>query len=365
MHGPADSRIYLQPLAMLRGLSASRAVKAGQALWLAGGPLAFTIIKIIFREGGSRQGERLVPVGGLASAIADLSGPGQTEISGLLRRISAVRPALACAGRVVSKWQRPLLQGIVNVTPDSFSDGYDSPDKAISHAHQLIGEGADIIDIGGESTRPGAEKISVRQELDRVLPVIEGLADSAVPLSIDSRNAEVMAEALKAGASIVNDVTALTHDKDSLDIVARADCPVILMHSLGSPDRMQDRPQYDDVVLDIYDYLAGRLEICQNAGIDRDRLIIDPGIGFGKTVAHNMALIRGLGLFHGLGVPLLLGASRKSFIGHLTGEKAAASRLGGSLAAGQAGYDRGVQILRVHDVRQSRQARDMWVASGK
>ncbi len=361
MHGPVDNKIYAQPLGILRGCVASDAVKAGHARWLVGGPSAFTMIKIIFRDGRTRRAEELVPIFRLDKYIRELTSFQQEEISTQLINISEVR-----APRGSLMWQRPLLQGIVNVTPDSFSDGgrYAQTDEAIAHARKLVEAGADLIDIGGESTRPGAAKVTIEQELDRVIPVIAGLSDISVPISIDTRNQQVMACAMKAGASIINDVSALGHDDRAPAYAAEVNCPVILMHAQNNPDNMQDNPQYDDVVLDVYDYLEKRLEICQNTGIDRERLIIDPGIGFGKTVEHNIALMTSLSLFHGLGVPLLLGVSRKSFIGHITAEKNTDERLAGSLAFGQMGYDQGVQILRVHDVKESRQARDAWVALG-
>ncbi|PCI34322.1 MAG: dihydropteroate synthase [Alphaproteobacteria bacterium] len=366
MHGSVDHKIYLQPLGFLRGCSAFQAVKEGHARWLAGGALAFAMVKIIFRQAAVRQGEVVVPIFRLADYLSDLASAQQDDISRLLEQVTTPRPALACSGGTTLDWQKPLLQGIVNVTPDSFSDGgrYGQRDPAIRHAHGLIQAGAEIIDIGGESTRPGAQKVSIQEELDRVIPVIEGLSDISAPISIDSRNAEVMASALKAGASIINDVSALTHDEAALELVAEADCPVILMHAQNSPDTMQQDPRYDDVVLDVYDYLEKRVAVCLAAGIERDRLVIDPGIGFGKTVGHNISLMNNLSLLHGLGVPILLGVSRKSFIGHIVSEEKPGDRLAGSLAFGQAGYDQGIQILRVHDVHASRQVRDIWQTLG-
>ncbi len=361
MHGPVDNKIYIQPLGILRGCIASGAVKAGHARWLTGGPMAFNMVKVIFRQTGSRHEETLVPIFRLDEFVSDLSSFQQDEVTALLKNICDARPRVGPL-----EWQRPLIQGIVNVTPDSFSDGgrYNKQDMAIAHARDLVKAGADIIDIGGESTRPGASKVILNEELDRVIAVIEGLSDISVPISVDTRNRIVMEHALKAGASIINDVSALSHDERSLEFIAGEDCPVILMHAQNDPDNMQNNPQYDDVSLDVYDYLEKRLEICQNAGIDSDRLIIDPGIGFGKSVDHNVELMASLSLFHGLGVPVLLGVSRKSFIGYITAEKNAAARLAGSLAFGQMGYDQGIQILRVHDVVESRQARDVWISLG-
>ncbi|VAX05872.1 Dihydropteroate synthase [hydrothermal vent metagenome] len=348
------SKIYLQPLGILRGCNAIEAVKAGHARWLVGGPLAFTIAKIIFRESALRISTELMPVVELDKYISKLAVFQQDSLLSQLDNI--------CQKRRYFQEGRPLLQGIVNVTPDSFSDGgqYNQRALAASRARELIAEGADIIDIGGESTRPGAQKVSVEVELSRVIPVIESLSDISVPISIDTRNAKVMEEALRAGATIVNDVSALSYDEKSLAVVAASNCLIILMHAQNAPDNMQDNPRYDDVVLDVYDFLERRLEICMASGIERRRIIIDPGIGFGKTVDHNSDLLANLSLFHGLGVPLLLGVSRKSFIGHICGGEGVAQRLAGSLSFGQAGYDQGVQILRVHDIKESRQAREAW-----
>ncbi|VAV87414.1 Dihydropteroate synthase [hydrothermal vent metagenome] len=352
MHGPARDKIYIQPLGFLRGCVALEAVAQGKAHLLAGGPIAFCMVRIFNRIG---QRQDMIPVCELESYSGGLLAHEQTEISQAVENICRTRPVMKNINP-----DRPSIQGIVNVTPDSFSDGgqYDNVDRAVAHAHRLIGDGADFIDIGGESTRPGAQKVTVREELSRVIPVIEGLSDITVPISIDTRNAEVMRQAMKAGASIINDVSALSHDAAALGYVAGLNCPVILMHARNTPENMQDDPHYDHVVPDVYDYLEQRLEICHNAGIDRERVIIDPGIGFGKTTAHNIALIDNLSLFHGLGVPILLGVSRKRFIGHVTGAEDVSERLAGSLAFGQMGYDQGVQILRVHDVLESRQMRD-------
>ena len=249
--------------------------------------------------------------------------------------------------------------GVLNITPDSFSDGgkFVDIDKAITHAIEMVDAGADIIDIGGESTRPGATAVWEGEEKQRVLPVIEALQQCKIPLSLDSRNAAVMEEGLTAGVHIINDVSALTHDKRSLEVVKASNAPVILMHSNGDPKTMQDTPSYDDVVLDVFDYLEGRIDFCVAAGIDKARLMVDPGIGFGKRVVNdNLALINNLSLFHTLGCPLLLGVSRKRFIGAVSNVEAAEDRMAGSLAAGLAGLAQGAQILRVHDVDETVQA---------
>jgi dihydropteroate synthase len=312
--------------------------------------LAFAAVEIVEREGGTVH-RRLVGAAGLERSVdATLAPP--------LRHLRAARGPIAGLGL-----ERPRIMGVVNVTPDSFSDGgrWLDPGAAVAHALELEAEGADILDIGGESTRPGAEPVGVEEELARVLPVIEALAAEAkAPVSIDTRNAEVMRRAAEAGARIVNDVSALTHTPDSSRAAAQMGLPVVLMHARGDPRTMQNDPRYDDVVLDVYDWLEARISACEAAGIPRARLIVDPGIGFGKTLAHNLALLASLSIFHGLGCPILLGASRKSFIGRLAGGAAPDQRIPGSLAAALVGVAQGVQILRVHDVAATRQALAVW-----
>jgi dihydropteroate synthase len=260
---------------------------------------------------------------------------------------------------------RPRIMGILNVTPDSFSDGgqFLDPRAAQAQARAMAAD-ADILDIGGESTRPGAEPVAVAEEIARTAPVISALRSGGLgtPVSIDTRKAAVAEAALRAGADIVNDVAALTYDPALGPLVAREGCPVVLMHHKGTPDRMQDDPRYDDVLLEVYDWLAERVAAVEAAGIARSRIAVDPGIGFGKTVAHNLALIRGIALFHGLGCPVLLGASRKRFIGTLGGGAEAAARMPGSVAVALAGVAQGVQMIRVHDVAETRQALRLWQA---
>lgn len=262
-------------------------------------------------------------------------------------------------------FERPRIMGILNVTPDSFSDGGAHVDltRAVDRAMEMAGQGADLIDIGGESTRPGAETVPVAEEIDRVLPVIDALisAGCPVPLSIDTRKAEVAKAALNAGAQLFNDVSALGYDTASMTVGASAKA-VCLMHAQGSPETMQGAAAYDDVLLDVFDYLSDRIAIAEAAGISRDRIIVDPGIGFGKTLTHNVTLIRGLALFLTLGCPIMLGVSRKRFIGTLSGVEDAAERGAGSVAAGLLGIENGAHILRVHDVAQTVQAVRVWQA---
>ena len=252
---------------------------------------------------------------------------------------------------------RPRVMGILNVTPDSFSDGgrFNTVETALAKAKAM--SGADILDIGGESTRPGAALVDVDEEITRTAPVIAVIraAGLATPISLDTRKSAVV---LAGGADIVNDVSALTYDADMTRVVAGAKCPVILMHAQGTPQTMQADPRYDDVLLDVYDYLAARIAVAVKAGIARDRIAVDPGIGFGKTVTHNLALLQRISLFHSLGCPILLGASRKKFIGAIGGEP----RLAGSLAVALAGVAQGVQMLRVHDVDETLAALALWQA---
>ena len=260
---------------------------------------------------------------------------------------------------------RPRIMGILNVTPDSFSDGglFLRPEAALMQARQMAA-GAEIIDIGGESTRPGAVEVTVDEETRRTAPVIAALREGGLDraISIDTRKAQVARAALQAGASIVNDVTAFRFDPEMAATVAGAGVPVVLMHSIETPATMQDDPRYDDVVLDVYDALAERVALAEASGIPRGRIAVDPGIGFGKTLEHNLALLERLSIFHGLGVPVLLGTSRKRFIGTVGGEADAARRVPGSLATALHGLGQGVQMIRVHDVAETRQALSLWQA---
>jgi dihydropteroate synthase len=344
--------LYLRPLGLIWGKAASQACAERMALAVAGGPAACLAFEIAERTAGK-------PVRRLASA-PDLAASGEPRIKALLDRITGQRPAIAGLS-----FDRPLIMGIVNVTPDSFSDGgdFETAERAIEHLRRAAREGADILDIGGESTRPGAAPVGEAEELRRVLPVIGAIAGLHRPVSIDTRKARVMREAVRAGAAIINDVAALTHEADALETAARAQVPIILMHAQGDPRTMQDRPAYDDVLLDVYDFLEARIRVAEAAGIARSMLIADPGIGFGKTVQHNLALLAGLSMFHGLGVPLLLGASRKRFIGAITGESEPKRRGPGSVGVALAAAAQGVQIFRVHDVAETRQALDCWRAS--
>ncbi|RQW28079.1 dihydropteroate synthase [Rhodobacteraceae bacterium CH30] len=266
-------------------------------------------------------------------------------------------------GRFALDLSRPLIMGILNVTPDSFSDGgrFDRCDAALLHARQLVAEGAGILDIGGESTRPGAPYVSPEDEWARVAPVLEAVRELGVPISLDTRRAAVMRAALDAGlVDLINDVSAL-EDEGALPLVAKAQVGICLMHKQGNPGTMQQKPEYEDVVAEVGSYLAGRVALCLQAGVERGRILVDPGFGFGKTLAHNLSLLANLAeIERRAGVPLLVGLSRKSMLGAITGEAEPALRLGASVAAAMEAARRGAKIIRVHDVKATHQALQLW-----
>ena len=272
---------------------------------------------------------------------------------------------LDCGGREL-RLDRPRIAGIINITPDSFSgDGLASTEAAIAHGLKLADDGADLLDIGGESTRPGAEPVSAQDEIARVVPVIEALARRVtLPISIDTSKSEVMRAAVAAGAGMINDVYALRLD-GALDAAAALKVPVCLMHMQGEPRTMQDAPHYDDVVSDVRRFLAERIFACEMSGIDKKRIVADPGFGFGKTLEHNLALLRALDEFSALGVPLLVGLSRKGMIGTLTGRDRHADRVAGSAAAALIAVQKGAAIVRVHDVAATRDALAVWEGVAK
>jgi dihydropteroate synthase len=333
--------VYLRPLGLLHGPDARRAIASRAGGSLGGSPfIAYTQVELIERDAGRIT--RQVISYQEAQAYAQE-----------LELIEARRPDFA--GLALD---RPKLMGIINVTPDSFSDGgrLESPQDAIAHGRKLAGEGADILDIGGESTRPGSDPVPLALEAERVIPVIRMLVHEGKRLSIDTRKAALMREAVAAGAAIVNDISALTFDPKSLPVAAGLGTSVILMHAQGDPKSMQDNPIYEDVALDVFDMLKGRIDACVAGGIARQRIAIDPGIGFGKTFGHNLALLNHLPLLCGLGAVIVVGLSRKAFIGALTGEKTAGERVFGSVGGAVQAALTGAQILRVHDVKATRQA---------
>lgn len=325
---------YFRPIAL------RAADRPEGALPLAGGWLWFSHVELLRRDAPAR----VLPVADLPPEVRD--------------RLSGARPDFAGV-----PMGRPTIMGILNVTPDSFSDGgrFIAPEAALAQARAMAA-GAEVLDIGGESTRPGAAEVPVDEEIARTAPVIAALRSLGVALSVDTRKAAVAQAALAAGAGIVNDVAAMGYDAGMAGVVAGAGAPVILMHSIKTPATMQDNPVYDDVLLDVFDFLAERIARAEAAGIDRARIMVDPGIGFGKTAAHNLAVLRRLSLYHDLGVPILLGVSRKRFIGTIGDEPQADRRMPGSVAVALAGVAQGAQMLRVHDVAETRQALRLWMA---
>ena len=349
-----SDRLYIRPTGFVWGVTASEAVAQGMAATIAGGSSACLGFEIIEGIPGATK-RRLI-------SARDLMATADEHIKACLDRITSER-APVCG----LTFDRPRIMGIVNVTPDSFSDGgdFEKAQNAVSQARRLVEDGADIVDIGGESTRPGSDAVDEEKERGRVIPVIEGLHDLGRPISIDTRKSPLMTDGVASGAVMINDVSALTFDPQALEIAAGLNVPVVLMHAKGDPKTMQDDPVYDDVLLEVYDFLESRIESAERAGIPRSRLIADPGIGFGKSFAHNLTLLSGIGLFHGLGVPILLGASRKRFIGTITGESDPKRRLSGSLGVALAAAAQAVQLFRVHDVAETRHGLDCWLASSK
>jgi dihydropteroate synthase len=271
-------------------------------------------------------------------------------------RPSPITDGLLRCGRYTLRLRRPLIMGVVNVTPDSFYDGgrFVYSERAVAHGRLLAEQGADILDIGGESTRPGAAPVPLAQELERVLPVLEGLRGLDVPLSVDTYKPAVMRAALDAGASMVNDINALQAE-GALEAMRASDCAICLMHKQGDPQTMQDNVHYDDVVREVRDFLAGRVEACEAAGIERDRIVLDPGFGFGKRSAHNLELLRRLRALVALGYPVLVGLSRKSTLGKIT-NRPVAQRTIASITAALLAVQRGAALVRVHDVAETRDA---------
>ena len=348
------SRTYLRPTAFVDapfGLD-------GKVARLAGGMLWFSAVEALTFDGDRRVASELVPVEAIEDALARFGEQASSAWANLI----AVRSPLALGERIV-RLDQPQVVGIVNITPDSFSDGgrFAGGDAAAAAGFAMAAAGAAIVDVGGESTRPGAKKVWEGDEIDRVLPAVRRLAAGGTAVSIDTRKSSVMEAALGAGAALVNDVSALTHDERSASVVARAACPVVLMHHQGDPETMQESPSYPKPVpLAVYDWLEERIAAAETAGIAREHIIVDPGIGFGKTVQHNLEIMNGLALLHGLGCPVMLGASRKRTIGALSNEAPPDRRLAGSVAFALKGMEQGAQLLRVHDVEETVQAVKVW-----
>ena len=345
---------YLRPIA----LCDSPQSEEGEAIRLGGGLAYASRFALIEREGGKVVARERYSVAALRSELGDLPEAVREQWDNLQR----VHPPLQCGARTL-RLDQPQVMGILNVTPDSFSDGgkfMDDPEVANAHAAAMLEAGAALIDVGGESTRPGAAAVWEGDELKRVIPAIERLAAAGAAISVDTRRPAVMEAALAAGAHVINDVSALRHDPRSLEFAARSGAPVVLMHAPGEGEDLHADGGYADVVLDVFDWLAERRDAALSAGIAREKILLDPGIGFGKSVADNLALLNALPLFHALGQPLLVGASRKRMIGALSNEAPAHQRLGGSLALALKALDAGVQVLRVHDVAETVQALRVW-----
>ena len=321
----------------------------GQVARLAGGMCFFSAYEMIVVEGSKRVSSKLVPVDRMADQAA-------------IARITEPRAPLVLGARTI-RLDQPQVMGILNMTPDSFSDGGkhgDDVEAAAAVGFAMETAGAAIIDVGGESTRPGAKPVWEGDEMNRTQPVIERLARGGATVSIDSRKASVMEAALSAGAVIVNDVSALCFDAQALALMARSTCPVIIMHSPDAAKTLHEGQTAIDPLIETYDWLEARIDTLAAAGIGRNRIIVDPGIGFGKSVAANLAILNGLSLFHGLGCPVLLGASRKRFIGALSNAAPVEARLGGSIAVAMKAAEQGAQIVRVHDVPETVQALRIW-----
>ena len=338
-YAPAMRQRYLRPIPL------TDPAEAGAGLPLAGGWVRFTHLERLSRDAPPE-----------IVAATDLP---QAVLAPFLA------PRAAIAGLTCD---RPRIMGILNVTPDSFSDGgrHAGQDAGIAAAQRMLADGVDLIDIGGESTRPGAAELAIAAEIDRIAPVIAGLRAAGVsaPISLDTRKAAVAVAGLAAGADVINDVSGLRHDPGLADVAAAQNAPLIVMHSIGTPETMQAMASdaYDDVLLDVFDALAAIVAQAEAAGVPRARIMIDPGIGFGKTLAQNMALLARLSLFHGLGCAILLGVSRKGMIGTISGEADPAKRGPGSAAIGLWAVQQGIQMLRVHDIALHQQALALWQA---
>ena len=322
----------------------------GKIARLAGGLNWFASVELI-HDDGARE---LVPVEGIESRFDE-------AMAATWANLTRPRAPLQLGQRTI-RLDQPQVMGIVNATPDSFSDGGQFADAraAAEAGASMSASGAALIDVGGESTRPGAKDVWEGDEIERILPVVQQLAAGGTAVSIDTRKAAVMEAALGAGAGLVNDVSALTHDDRAAEVVAAAKVPIILMHHQGDPQSMQDAPRYGEGVVEVFSWLEARIAAAEAAGIARTNILIDPGIGFGKSIAHNLELLNGLALFHGLGCPLVLGASRKRVIGALANEAPADQRLAGSLALALKAAEQGAQLIRVHDVPETVQALKVW-----
>jgi dihydropteroate synthase len=350
--------VYLRPIAFAE----SPQSEEGECIRIGGSMVWASRFVIIVRRDGKILSRERFKATEMVAAISALPGAIADEAEAQWLAFAHSHPPLACGDRVI-RLEQPQVMGILNVTPDSFSDGeefLDDPEVANAHAASMLEAGAALIDVGGESTRPGGAAVWEGDELKRVIPAIERLSAMGAAISVDTRRPVVMEAALEAGAHIINDVSALRHDPRSLEFAAHAGVPVVLMHAPGDGDDLHSDGDYGDVVLDVFDWLKDRRDAATAAGIAREAIILDPGIGFGKSVADNLALMNALPMFHALGQPLLVGASRKRMIGALANEAPAHQRLGGSLVMAVKAMEAGVQLLRVHDVAETVQAVRVW-----
>lgn len=345
--------IYLRPT----GFVESPQRHDGATARLAGTMLWFSQIELTEKSAG----RRLIDVRGWDAFVAALSDDKKTRATQLYARMTAPRAVLQMGQRTI-RLDQPQVMGIINMTPDSFSDGGKNADidAAADAAFAMTSAGAAMIDIGGESTRPGAPVVWEGDEIARVEPLVKRLAASGTAISIDTRKAAVMEAAVAAGASMINDVSALLYDDRGLEVAKALDVPVVLMHAPSQGSDPHKGGDYDDVVLDVFDWLEARVDAVEAAGISRDKILVDPGIGFGKSLAENLAIINNLSIYHGLGCPILFGASRKRMIGALSNEATVEQRLGGSIFLAMKAVEQGAQIVRVHDAAETVQAVQVW-----
>ncbi|MEL6878612.1 MAG: dihydropteroate synthase [Pseudomonadota bacterium] len=350
--------IYVRPI----GFAPGPQHNDGAAIRLAGSMVYASRFACIVRHGSETVARHLFGVREAESVFAELGGDLEAKAQAQWANLQKVHEPITLGERNI-RLDQPQIMGILNVTPDSFSDSgefLEKPEVGRAHASAMLEAGASIIDIGGESTRPGAQSTWEGDEKERVLPAVEYCASMGAAITVDTRRAGVLEAALEAGAHAANDVSAMRYDPRIAELVASAQCPVILMHAPGAGEDLHDGGEYDDVVLEVFDFLKGARADAIAAGIGEDKIILDPGIGFGKSLTDNLALLNALPLFHALGSPLLLGVSRKRMIGALSNEAEAHERLGGSIVLATLGMDAGVHILRVHDVAESVQARNVW-----
>ncbi len=341
-------KLYVQPLFSDTHATGSIIKKLGSSNHY------FSSIKVLYKVKSSVK-SRIISL----KEISKLSITEKLQISRQIKNITISRKKITGLS-----FKKPLVMGILNITPDSFYDGgiYNSGKTAIEHINKMIDSGADLIDIGGESTRPGAKKVKADEEIKRIMPVLKNITNLKykVPISLDTRKPEVMKKGLKKGVDIINDVSGLRYSKDTISLLERTKSPIIIMHSISTPKLMQKKISYKNALTDIYDFLEKKINQCEKNNIDRSKIIIDPGIGFGKNLQQNLKIIKDISLFHSLGTSVLLGSSRKTFIGKMSKNALENERLGGSISSVIYALNQGVQIFRVHDVMETKQAIDVF-----